>query len=582
MHSNLRLITRFIAVSLFSCAAFLPLQAQGQSDHSITFPQNINIPEISSPLPVFLLVPQPVPTSFLRETFPEEFSQGTSNLQWLGNDPLFQGKPLEIPHQLVGLSQKGRLLWFANIETGDSEVFPSLATLEPSNNPPIREMENNARNLRQNFIAPDSTQIRIGPALILRGVTINFETEGPPGLRGRGVYLVYVPYHRYVDHYPVVGIGSRAALIFDSRGRIKGLIKYWKKAKNVGRTVRPLLPDEVRKGILRQLQPIANEYDITITKVEVVYYDGNLDYLQPCYRFLAIIQKRSKYAQRNTEQPARDFVLGYLPMGTPVEPLPSLLPASRKVLPTKPKIDNSVPGANSPPGDPTVGRYVIRHDVAVWTADANGFWRGILQSFSSSSNNAFTDKQYYWAYPELFTSRAKSFVDNVNIGLVEAHGDWWRFATYQADHGLVDFTKDKPRLPYGSAPNGNLCFLVFHSCKVVPTSEDTLGWQEPWHGVFGGLHAILGYRTAMYIDDGVGFEFGMKIGKGAPVIASWISSILGAQIYSQHAGYTNNPSTNEPLGRASSVVQCYHEDDSAFNIKRLSPPKCLKAFWQSN
>ena len=49
----------------------------------------------------------------------------------------------------------------------------------------------------------------------------------------------------------------------------------------------------------------------------------------------------------------------------------------------------------------------------------------------------FTDSQYFWAEPRLFTTEKDSFINSVQIALNEVHGNWWYFTTRDnADDGV--------------------------------------------------------------------------------------------------------------------------------------------------
>jgi hypothetical protein len=66
------------------------------------------------------------------------------------------------------------------------------------------------------------------------------------------------------------------------------------------------------------------------------------------------------------------------------------------------------------PGDPTVGRYVVRNDDSNWVANANEFWGGLTTFFGGAF---FTDSQYYWAYPFEFSTNEASPDGVVKTGL---------------------------------------------------------------------------------------------------------------------------------------------------------------------
>jgi hypothetical protein len=257
-----------------------------------------------------------------------------------------------------------------------------------------------------------------------------------------------------------------------------------------------------------------------------------------------------------------------------------------------PKGEGIIPVPRAPvrEDDPTVGRYVVRNDNPNWVANANEFWSG-LTIFPWMATN-FTNAQYYWAIPQQYTTNKNNRVNSVNVALTEGHGDWWLFTTLSNCCDVVDINT----IPggYGTSAGGNLRFWAIHSCEVVPAPDDTGSWPNPWWNIFQGLHSVVGYRTIMYIDDDIGFPFGLNVGLGMPFVSSWLSTLHGASAYASnpativHGGHYPGDPCNytgpnsilcKPMGRATAIAVCGHENDNVFNTQVLPPASCLTVFW---
>jgi hypothetical protein len=308
--------------------------------------------------------------------------------------------------------------------------------------------------------------------------------------------------------------------------------------------------------------------------VEVGYYDGNQDFIQPVYRFTATIH--SEAAKTDPRQRRIDsHVIGYIPIEKGIEPVP-ILSATPKVMPAMPTGEGVPPLPRAPvkEDDPTVGRYVVRNDDPNWVANANEFWNGLTAIPSLAPN--FTNAQYYWAYPYEYTTSKNDFVNSVNVALTEAHGDWWLFTTLQNCCDVVDINT----IPggYGTSAGGNLCFWAIHSCEVVPAPEDTANWPNPWWNIFKGLHAVVGYRTIMYIDDDVGYPFGYNLAIGIPFVSAWFSAVQGSSAYASGPRWYCH-GANKLMGRACAIVVCGHENDNIYDTQVLAPANCLNVYW---
>jgi len=97
---------------------------------------------------------------------------------------------------------------------------------------------------------------------------------------------------------------------------------------------------------------------------------------------------------------------------------------------------------------------------------------------------------------------------------------------------------------------------------------------------------VLGYRTEMWIDDGVTVPFGLSIGLGAPVVSAWFNAVVSDNSYSAgDATYLDgnfNPSKSEPMGRASAIAVCSHGDDLANDVNPIGQTTSLTEWWFNN
>ena len=171
------------------------------------------------------------------------------------------------------------------------------------------------------------------------------------------------------------------------------------------------------------------------------------------------------------------------------------------------------------------------------------------------------------------------------------HGNWGIFSTLRNNADLVRLT-DIPSPGYGSGgnANGHLAYWIIHSCEVIPSATDQPGTPSPsfapWWNVFaGGLHAAVGYRTEMWIEDRVTGPFASLVAKGGPVVGSWLQTVHDDSDYVNRPSnwyFDNNRQINEPMGRASTVFVCGHAQDKIWDTQKLGRPTCLQELWWDN
>ena len=566
-----------------------------------TVAQSINlpiqmIPAVKEPLPILKLEALPIPREYLSD-FLKTAAPGVKELAPLSKDPKLIRPGARLPEEILGAFENGHLAAYADQETGNIEVYPSLlrqkaVPLERAE----RELNERARALaqqifsRSDVLGKDDTQWTLGTPSPMLGSRLNREDMSAKSSSAPTVLLTYVAAHRTVHGFPVYGPGSRALIAVGTDGSPQGLVRYWKTATSHTTVQETRSAEQVRQAILEQLAFTRRGGEAEVLSVTISYFDGNADYLQPVYRFTARIHQNPSRVQGVTPIAAHtvadDIVVGYVPIGAALEPLPSLgAPSGPPPVTAAGRVRASLDEkATVRPGDPTVGRYVVRNDDPGWVNDANAFWDGLNPFFGAGF---FTNSQYYWAYPFEFNSDEHSFVNSVNVALNEVHGNWWFFTTYQDWGDGVDITAIPAAEGYGPAAGGQLDYWILHSCEVIPSAEDapcptdSRPWWTPWFNVFQGLHSAVGYRTIMYINDGVGGPYGQNLWFGIPVVSAWFNAVESASDYSSH------PTSGAhclvlPMGRPSTVSVCGHEDDSVYDTAAIPAAGCLVNYWIPN
>jgi Family of unknown function (DUF6345) len=581
----------------------LPASAQNKMPSDREIPKQspkeirLSLEQIPTPpasLPVFRLSAQKPPIEFVQETLRRADTQA-GKLVPLTEIPQLFPKGEKPTKEIIGALSDGRLGAYVNLQTGDAEIFPLLARQKPVSEQQEGELTERVNRIaremfgRADLMQKDATQLSFEKPRPLLGETAERGGAGAEVKESnRGIYLTYVTARRSVGgKYFVYGPGSRALLAIGNDGSVQGLLRRWKTAAPSGDARETRTREQIAEAIRVQLRPAAKYGEVEVLGTEIAYYDGHHNYLQPVYRFTARIHspegKIAEYsdADRKNHQVDDDFVIGYVPIGKEREPIPSLL-AGPGAAPAEPK---KKAAEALKPGDPTVGRYVVRNDDSNWVANANEFWGG-LTAFSGGA--FFTDSQYYWAHPFEFNTNEASFVNSVNIALNEVHGNWWWFSTLSNCCDFVDITAIPRSEGYGTANGGHLDFWVLHSCEVVPSAADApcpsdpRPWWTPWFNIFQGVHTVVGYRTIMWIDDDVTGPFATSLRLGAPVVSAWFNATTSAAGYQGNPTYAAHCGRTPPMGRPSTVSACGRENDWIYDTSVVPPASCLINFWQPN
>jgi len=477
-----------------------------------------------------------------------------------------------------------RLVAFVHPKTGETTVFPSLEALRPGAALADRAKVLSERLLQDAELFPkDSTRAAaLAPTtLVASNHSRNGEAATPKE------YLSYVRIERRVDGLPVFGPGTRAMFAIAHDDSIHAFTHRWRSARPSGEKVTPHSRAEIAKAILAQLATTAKTADVTVDKVSVGYYDGGARYLQPVYRFQATITSHDRDLHA-----AKRHVFGHVSIGHAPEALP-VLGKRHGHLPQEPAqhepYERAAKSGLTLQGNINVGRYVVRDDSQGWVDSANNFFANLQASeviapIFGRQPIPFVNSQYYWAEPRLFLDDKDSFVNSVQIALTEVHGNWGLFSTRDNHDDLVSLSSI-PSTGYGGG-GSSLAYWILHSCEVIPTQTDESTSFDVWWNIFNGLHAVLGYRTEMWINDGVTSPFAMSIGLGAPIVSAWLNAIVSDDSYGANdATYLDdnfNPKKLEPMGRASAIAVCGHSDDTATDVEKLGRANCLTEWWFNN
>ncbi len=469
-----------------------------------------------------------------------------------------------------------RLVAFVHPKTGESSVFPALEKLKSGKGLGERATAISARIVRDASLFPyDGTQVTALAPITLMGSRHAREGEQAEPAE----YLAFVRLERQVNGFPVFGPGTKAMIAVAADDSIQAFTHRWRRAISTEETIIPYSREQIVKSILAQLALIAKSADVTVDEVTVGYYDAEENFLQPVYRFQATIASLNRDLHA-----ANRRILGYVSIGESREPLP-VLGVPQGALPDEPRRHDERSAVTGPrtPNDPTVGRYVVRNDSGDWVTSANNFFANLQLGAAFGIPLSFTNSQYYWAEPFEFVSDKDSFVNSVNIALNEVHGNWGLFSTRDNHDDLVDLSSI-PSSGYGGGDGGSLAYWILHSCEVIPTQTDETTSFNVWWNIFNGLHAAVGYRTEMWINDGVTGPFGLSVGLGASVVSAWLSAVSSNNDYgSNDKDYLDgNRNIEEPMGRASAIVVCGHSDDTAFDLGSLGPANCLTEWWFNN
>jgi hypothetical protein len=547
-----------------------PVKATGGN---ITFPATL-IPAVPSSLRVVKLTVQAPPDTFLRATLARAGAKA-EDIQPLAHSTLPALKAA--PETAVGLVQEDRLVASWDTQTGESQILPQLdklpaVTYAGARDEHLAQASTLARQIfaDSEILPKDVTQYTLGVPRPVVGSTAQLASSGAqPTVSDAKLYLTYVAASRTVNGYKVYGTGSHAAVAIGTDGNVYGLVNRWKAGSFASALAERRSKAQIQAALLTTLKPLTRNSNVEVISVEVAYYDSNADSMPPVYRVVSRLHPLPSPGADAQLLQSTDYVATYMAYGNgqlPAELIPGSGPAPSVASANR----SSVKQAAVPAGDPTVGRYVVRDAQSGFVSEANGFWSGLQSSHNAGQ---FTNSQYYWAQPFIYTTDEQSFVNNVNVALTEAHGAPWSFTTESNCCDVVNINDIPATEGYGAANHGKLDYWIIHSCAVIPSAEDNVQWWAPWFKVFQGLHAVMGSRTEMLFDNGaVNQPFGQNIGNGASVVSAWFNATLSYYPASEQP----------PTDRPSAVTVCGHEPDTVFDTAALPAATCLTNYWQPN
>jgi hypothetical protein len=547
------------------------------------------------------------PTAFVQSVLAN--SAPTARLQSLAQSSFAQTHGITAATSIQAAIEKDHVIATVDTSTGHVDVFPSLDSLTPlaavtdgKTIPGLPQAVLDqasaaaANVLRQGVFPADVTRPVLDKPLTL--VTAQYNqgaTKGSPATMNgakSGPLLAAFPVRRQVGNLPVFGIGSRGSISVGANGKVNGLSMHFKSASENDTVTETRSQAQIADVIRGQLADLSAKGNVVVQDVQVGYYDGDANFLQPVYMFRAKVTVTPQAG--GTKLSDDDYVIGYVPIGNVLEAIPTVndplvrppnvpqgapknLPVSQ-LYPTEPPTQIAAAAKDIPPGDPTVGRYVVRNDYVGWVNSANGFWDGLQWS---GYGGYFTNSQYYWAYQFEFYGSKNYYINAVHVAEVEAHGDWWLWTTYQ-NWGDVVYVDNIPYPGLGSSAGGVCAYFIIHSCEVVPSAADTGAWADKWWHIFQGLHSVLGYRTVMMIDDGVMWPFGVHMGWGWSLVSAWLNDVISSPAY--WCWFGNCPGEVmhgvwKPYGRPSTISVCGHENDSVYYTAGVGPAGCLQNYW---
>ena len=562
---------------------FLIATLVGTATASLTFDEKL-IPKVDAALPIFSLkapvqVPEDLFLSFVRASSPNlKLTEDSKNNLQLGYD-------------------RDILVSLVNRTSGATTIYPNLQELKPVKDIDVGLAQKYIKD--PNMFPRDDTKFSIVIGSRLLG-TNQRKGEKPTSPLA---YLAHASVQRKISaggrDIPVCGPGSRASFGFGADGQVHSLSYQWNPAALASDRVKPIPAEQIYKSISKQLSSYAESRAVKVDAVDLCFYDSGLKYMQPVYQFRATLNADQLPGINKT---APSHILGYISVGkTALEDIPSLSSPRKGVDPGNP-FQSPKPQNSASPGrrrslteraigsTVNIGRYVVRDDSGGFVQNARDFWGGLGGPgglWFLSPVATFVDKQFYWSKPFLFTSDKDSFINQVHVAHVEAHGAVHLFTTEKSCCDTVSLA-DIPSTGYGGGAGGILAYWTIHTCSFIPTTDDfsaadsNLAW-DPWWPVFNGIHAVTGARTHTYIQDDVMEKFGIALSLGASYVGAW----LGAMYVTYHdrgdpTYFDDAVKKTQPLGRASAVFVTGHVNDNVLQLGNLGRPGQLSMMWYAN
>jgi len=507
---------------------------------------------IGGPLPIYRLVRTAPPLGFM-----------LGQLKRLSPHARIVAIPDPHGTHLVAGYDGTRLAGYVDLETGDSGFFPALPIAGPTVAPIERLTQAALTVLRTSGLIPrDATKSLLAQPRFA-GTLASGQRPGTGSTR-----LIFFPVTRRVGIFPVYGPGSRAALVLGPDGSLRGYVRSWRTAVLAGSLVTMRPASAVLSSIQAQLATIGAGSPVTLDNISLTYYDGNQSYLEPAYRFLATVHANGV---------AVDHVIGYEPVAVhEPEPLPTLGPSTASASHSAGPADLDSDG---------IARFVVQGPMPTWQQDGLAFQQGALSFWPRVQGLVGPPGRIAPSLTPVAFTTAKNFGAYANTARVlesEAPGARGRFSTNRYTGGVVGIAS-LGALGAVAGKKTGLAFWVARTPSLIASPSDATTPYREWLPVFGGLHAVVGYRTEIYSNDGVAGPFGADLAMGAPVVSAWL--LEGAATSAYRAG--DNPLyegssaavAEAPTGRVSTLSVCGHAGDSLFDTGRLPRATCLQSWW---
>jgi hypothetical protein len=478
---------------------------------------------------------------------------------------------------------RGVLRAYADPSRGEAEIFPDLTS---AGGPPSRPQDSvhAAASIfaRLDIIPRDATTIQIGAETPVSATEATHPAKGEaPSHAAPAQLFTYVSAMRRASGLPVYGKGSQATVAVDAHGSVRGLVRRWQAAQPAGTVTPTTTTAELAQAIRAQLQPYQGRYAITVENVAPAYYDGDAQFLQPVYFFIAGLRSLDNKA-------IAEHVVGYVPVGKLVEPIPSLSRPSPQPAPSTPRAGGAMPDSSQI----SLGEYA--NDDGQLLDQGNALINGLDSVPAWWYGPPIARTQYYWAHSWMYVgSYARYYMNSVQVAHTPPHGDWFINTTNSncCDPFYINNIGTGGNPGYGSAAGGQLVTWIIDSCEVAPSYYDLQittgnGYNafNNWWPVFQGLHRVLAYRTQMLLhQSNFDYYFGRDAALGADIASAWYND--NASNYAQFNGYTyldTHLNMYVHYGRVSNFVDTRNGGESIYNVNPQSASGQLNNAWMWN
>ncbi|MGA3263249.1 MAG: hypothetical protein ABSC47_04300 [Terracidiphilus sp.] len=566
-----------------------------QQEPAITF--TAAVPAAPAQAQVYRLAPTSVPTAFINE-----------KLTAVKLPALKLEEKTLVSRGKTGQTPKDQVRAFADPVSGDVHFVPNLLELATAANQARQLTPETAVSVARTaltdirFIPKDVTELRVSDAIPVMGGSAAHSAA--TGAVAPKTVMHIVPALRYAGGMRVYGRGSHALVSVANDQSITGALRRWRTA-SLGNKIKPEKnAAQVKADIVRQLTPYAkNGVRATVDQIELAYYDGNANYLQPVYRFAATLTPAQKGA-------ANTRIAGYVPIGAALEPIPDLATAPSGEKPSmssspaaasaRPEMKTEMAGGVGGVSSISVGEFANADwpNSGAYLDMANNFLNGLnFGHIFAPGEPPFVRTIWWTAYSwQVNSPSSKQWMNAVNVAYTEPHGDWWLNTALRndADFWYINKIGTGGNPGFGAAAGGKLATWVIMSCEVVPSVYDLqnqIGGNgnggaafTPWWPVFQGLHNVIGFRTEMlYPDDALQFGFGEDAAFGGDINAAWFHEVAAVDgndgtYQSQHL--KGNPQVH--WDRASTIIDARDLGQSIYSVGAQTASSTLWNFWMGN